>query len=97
MSDHPPKGYLFFYTDGRICMADGQGGADKINVVDLLDEREQLRAEVERLSAKVAILTGQRERAITAAQWLRSCRPSAKKFKIAEAELDALEKEVQNE
>lgn len=95
MSGHPPKGYLFGGTRGKLWMADGQGGEDQINVVELLAEREQLRAEVERLSAKIAMLTGQRERAMTAAQWLRSCRPSAKRFKAAEAELDALEEEVQ--
>jgi len=69
-------------------MADGKGGLDQINVPQLLAEREQLRAEVENLKT-------QRGRAITAAQRLRSCRPSAKKFKAAEAELEALEKEVE--
>ena len=48
------------------------------------------------LNARAVKFIGQRERAMIAAQWLRSCRPSAKKFKAAEAELDALEKEVQS-
>ena len=94
MSEHPPKGYLFGGTRSKLWMADGKGGEEPINVVEILAKREQLRAEVEQLAAKVATLIGQRERAMTAAQWLRSCRPSAKKFKTAEAELDALEKEV---
>lgn len=38
---------------------------------------------------------GQFERCMLAAQWLRSSRPASKRFKAAEAELDALEKEVQ--
>jgi hypothetical protein len=94
MIANPPKGYLFIHTDGKICMADGQGGADRINVVEILAEREQLRAEMQELNAKIVLLVGQRERAMTAAQWLRSYRPSAKKFKVACAELDKLEKEV---
>lgn len=74
--------------------------ADRLE--ELQKECDEARAEVEQLAAKVATLIGQvatligqRERAMTSAQWLRSCRPSAKRFKAAEAELDALEKEVQ--
>ena len=47
MSDHPPKGYLSFYTNGKVCMADGRGGETIINVLEILAERDQLRAEVQ--------------------------------------------------
>ncbi len=59
-------------------------------------DADQLRAEVERLMAENTLLLGQRERAMQAARWLRSYRPSSKQFKAASAELDALEKEVQS-
>jgi hypothetical protein len=58
-------------------------------------ENKQLRAEVERLMAENTLLLGQRERAMQAALWLRAYKPFAKQFKAAEAELEALEKEVQ--
>ncbi len=58
-------------------------------------ENKQLRAEVERLMAENTLLLGQRERAMQAALWLRAYRSFAKQFKAAEAELEALEKEVQ--
>lgn len=61
----------------------------------LVLEAHNLRADVERLSAQNALLLGQRERAMQAARWLRSYRPSAKQFKAAEVELETLEKEVQ--
>jgi hypothetical protein len=65
-------------------------------VMEALDtENKQLRAEVDRLMAENTLLLGQRERAMQAARWLRSYRPSAKQFKAASAELDALEKEVE--
>lgn len=52
-------------------------------------------AELERLMAENTLLLGQRERAMQAALWLRAYKPFAKQFKAAEAELEALEKEVQ--
>jgi|LakMenE18May11ns_1017448.scaffolds.fasta_scaffold9593323_2 hypothetical protein len=52
-------------------------------------------AELERLTAENTLLLGQRERAMQAALWLRAYKPFAKQFKAAEAELEALEKEVQ--
>jgi seryl-tRNA synthetase len=58
-------------------------------------ENKQLRAEVERLRAENTLLLGQRERAMQAALWLRAYKQISKQFKAAEAELEALEKEVQ--
>ena len=58
-------------------------------------ENKQLRAEVERLMAENTLLLGQRERAMQAALWLRAYKQFSKQFKAAEAELEALEKEVQ--
>lgn len=52
-------------------------------------------AELERLMAENTLLLGQRERAMQAALWLRAYKPFTKQFKAAEAELEALEKEVQ--
>lgn len=57
-------------------------------------ERNEIAQELNRLMAENTLLLGQRERAMQAARWLRSYRPSAKQFKAASAELDALEKEV---
>jgi hypothetical protein len=95
--------------DARLENSGQAAEIERINVVEIVAECEQLRSDLDKikhqyavnlkdfelLCAKSAILTGQRNRAITAAQWLRSCRPSEKKFKVAEAELEALEKEVQ--
>jgi hypothetical protein len=58
-------------------------------------ERNEIAQELNRLNAENTLLLGQRERAMQAALWLRAYRPSAKKFKAACAEMDALEKEVQ--
>jgi hypothetical protein len=49
MSEHYPKGFLFLYTNGRVCVADGQGGQVPVNIPELIAERDALRAEVERL------------------------------------------------
>lgn len=49
MNNHPPKGFLSIYTNGKVCIADGQGNEEPINVVEILAECEQLRAEVQRL------------------------------------------------
>lgn len=61
----------------------------------LARERHEALGGVARLMAENTLLLGQRERAMQAARWLRSYRPSAKQFKAASAELDALEKEVE--
>ena len=49
MSEHYPKGFLFLYTNGRVCVADGQGGQVPVNIPELIAERDALRAEIERL------------------------------------------------
>ena len=73
----------------------GSSHPDAIAMDALYAENKQLRAEVERLMAENTLLLGQRERAMQAALWLRAYKQLSKQFKVAEAELEALEKEVQ--
>ena len=58
-------------------------------------ECNQIRVELERLSAQNVLLLGQRERAMQAAKWLSAFRDDAPQYKAAISELTVLEKEVQ--
>ena len=60
-----------------------------------MSEHDEILRELNRLIGENVKLIDQRNRAMQAAWRLRSYRESAKQFKAAEAELEALEKEVQ--
>lgn len=74
---------------------ESEDGVANIMLQEAAERFAELVLQNHELNAKAVIFIGQRERAMISAQWLRYSRPSAKKFKAAEAELDALEKEVQ--
>ena len=48
-NEHPPKGYLFYYTNGTISIADGEGGQEPINILELIKQRDDAHKENKQL------------------------------------------------